>query len=139
MTPRSRLGEAMRRRLLGLNRLLAIDDGSDRQWRWLIPASVLVGTILAFVVIGRLTSAPVELYLPNGVVIAVVMSGLAVACMSPNTDEADTDDPPGGDDDDPVLGSPGGPWVVVAHLGPAPAGRERDGSEDRELVTTAPA
>lgn len=83
----------------------------------MIPSAVLAGTILAFVTIGQITAAPLYVSLPNGMVIAFVMAGLAVACMSTDASDAPADDPPPGDDDTPVLGSPSGPWTVVAHLG----------------------
>lgn len=119
---RSGLGDAVSRRLRRLDGMLGVDDGRRTGRRWMIPAAVLISTILAFLVISAITRAPLEVSLPNGVVIAGVMAGLAIACMSPNGDSASTDDPPGGGDDPtPVLGSPGGPWVVVAHLGRAPS------------------
>src|ERR1700680_4848216 len=98
-----------------LDRMLSIDRAVHGDRFWLAPAAVLLGTFLGFFVIGEITAAPPYVSLPNGAVIALVMSGLTVACMTPaaGTD----DDPPGGDDDCPVLGSPGGPWVVVARLG----------------------
>jgi hypothetical protein len=127
------------RRLRRLDGLLGIDDGRRTGRRWMIPAAVLIGTILAFLVIGAITHAPLEVTLPNGVVIAGVMAGLAIACMNPNGDSASTDDPPGGDGPTPVLGSPGGPWVVVAHLGRAPVEPPGDPSPvppgQREAVT----
>lgn len=108
-----------------MKRMLGLDD-ADRSMRiWLIPAAVLVSTILAFFVIGLVTAAPLYVSLPNGVVIAFVMAGLSVACMSPaGYDGPSDDEPPGGDDDTPVLGSPGGPWMVVAHLGSPPSSDE---------------
>ncbi len=103
---------------------LGIDDAGERFW--LAPAAVLLGTILAFFTIGEITAAPLYVSLPNGVVIALVMAGLTVACMRPGGECSNPDDPPqdGGDDDVPVLGSPGGPWTVVAHL-PAPSHRDQ--------------
>jgi hypothetical protein len=99
-----------------LDRCFGLDRARYSERFWLVPASVLVGTILGFFVIGEVTAAPLYVSLPNGVFIAAVMSGLAVACLTPSVDSG-TDDPPGGDDGTPVLGSPGGPWTVVAHLG----------------------
>lgn len=99
-----------------LDRVFGVDPGMHGPWFWLVPLAVLVGTIGAFLVIGAVTRAPLEVSLPNGVVIALVMSGLSVACMTPAPSGGDGGDPP--DDGGPqVLGSPGGPWVVVAHLG----------------------
>jgi hypothetical protein len=112
--------------LHALEMKLGIDDAGERFW--LVPVAVLLGTILAFVTIGQITAAPLYVSLPNGVVIAFVMAGLTVACMRPAADDTPPDDPPDSDDDAPVLGSPGGPWTVVEHLGraapaadPAPA------------------
>ncbi len=101
-----------------LDRVLGMDPrGSERHW--LIPAAVLIGTILAFFTIGQITAAPLYVSLPNGIIIAFVMAGLAVACVSPDGTDPRSDEPPR-DDDTPVLGSPGGPWTLVAQLGPAP-------------------
>ena len=114
------------RRLRALEARLGVEAATDRFW--LAPAVVLVGTILAFLTIGQITSAPLYVSLPNGVVIALVMAGLSVACMSADADEGPRDDPPDDRDDAPVLGSPGGPWTVVAHLGgpePGPVTDER--------------
>jgi len=114
--PSRRLGDAVGRLLRFLDRTVGIDHARSGERFWLAPALVLVGTLLGFVAIGELTAAPLYVSLPNGAVIALVMSGLTVACMTPAADDHD-DDPPEGGDDSPVLGSPGGPWVVVAHLG----------------------
>lgn len=116
MKPSQRLGDAVGRLLLLLDRTLGIDRTRTGERFWLAPALVLVGTLLGFFAIGELTAAPLYISLPNGAVIALVMSGLTVACMTPAAEDHD-DDPPEGGDDSPVLGSPGGPWVVVAHLG----------------------
>lgn len=115
MNPSQRLRNVVRPALRQLARWVGLDHARYGERFWLVPASVLVGTILGFFVIGEVTAAPVYVSIPNGVFIALVMSGLSIACMTPSAD-ADADDPPGGDDDIPVLGSPGGPWTVVAHL-----------------------
>ncbi|HEY7927280.1 MAG TPA: hypothetical protein VIG86_07665 [Candidatus Dormibacteraeota bacterium] len=125
-------------RLQQLDQLLGIDHVGGRFW--LAPAVVLVGTMTGFFLIGEVTAAPWYVSLPNGIVIALVMSGLTVACMTPAAD-ASPDDPPEGDDS-PVLGSPGGPWTVVAHLGPMHPGdrasllRKAEAAE-RELAAAA--
>lgn len=103
--------------LHALEMKLGIDDAGERFWA--LPLAVLLGTILAFFTIGEITAAPLYVSLPNGVVIAFVMAGLTVACMRPAADDTTPDDPPETDDDAPVLGSPGGPWTVVEHLGRA--------------------
>jgi hypothetical protein len=96
---------------------------------------MLLGTFLGFFVIGEITAAPLYVSLPNGAVIALVMSGLTLACMTPAEDS--DDDPPRGDDDDcPVLGSPGGPWVLVARLRDVAADRQ-DPAEEREQQSPA--
>jgi hypothetical protein len=94
--------------------MLGIDRAAHGDRFWLVPGAVLLGTFLGFFVIGEITAAPLYVSLPNGAVIAVVMSGLTVACMTP-ADDAD-DDWREGDDDLPILGSPGGPWVMVAQV-----------------------
>jgi hypothetical protein len=115
--------------------MLGIDRAPGSRRFWLVPAAVLVGTVLAFLVIGQVTAAPLYVSLPNGAVIALVMAGLSVACMSPAGGEGPRDDPPDDDHDSPVLGSPGGPWTVVAHLEP-PAPRDLlDLRRDGEGVT----
>ncbi|HSP65715.1 MAG TPA: hypothetical protein VLO10_05950 [Candidatus Deferrimicrobium sp.] len=107
--------------LRALAGLLGLGDHGRSKRFWLVPLAVLCGTTLAFLVIGQVTAAPLYVSLPNGVVIAVVMAGLSVACLTPAADDGRPDDPPGGDDDDlPVLGCPGGPWSVVLHLGVSP-------------------
>ena len=113
-----RLREAAGARFASLDRRLGIHRVNSAGFRWLIPGSVLAGTVLAFFVIGQLTAAPLYVSMPNGAVIALVMAGLSVACMSTDAGDAGPEDPPRDDDDTPVIGSPGGPWTVVAHLGP---------------------
>lgn len=112
--------------LHALERVLGIDAAARTERFWLVPALVLIGTIVAFLIIGQVTAAPLYISLPNGAVIALVMAGLAVACISPPASDSPHDDPPQDRDDSPILGSPGGPWTVVAHLGA------------RSLVTTPP-
>jgi hypothetical protein len=131
-----RLGESLRALLRRLDRILGVDRAAHGDRFWLAPGAVLLGTFLGFFVIGEITAAPLYVSLPNGAVIALVMSGLAVACMTPSDDTGD--DPPGGDDDFPVLGSPGGPWVVVAQvrLGDVAADCE-DPAEEREQQSPA--
>jgi hypothetical protein len=107
---------SVRRRLGALNTRLGIESAGSPERFWLVPAAVLVATVLAFLTIGQITAAPLYVSLPNGVIIAIVMAGLAVACMSPSPADSPPDDPPRDDDDVPILGSPGGPWTVVAHL-----------------------
>ncbi len=155
MTGLRPLGRAVSRRLRRLDGVLGIDHAGRSEWFWAIPALVLLGTVGGFLVIGQITTAPLTVSLPNGVVIALVMAGLSVACMSPATDNPPGDGPPGDDGDAPVLGSPGGPWMVVAHLTPhtgdrladadalssrgsglvAAGGRKRAGPEDVGQVT----
>jgi hypothetical protein len=134
-----RLRDVVTDRLQQLDRMLGINHAGERFW--LAPAAVLVGTIIGFILIGEITAAPLYISLPNGVVIALVMAGLTIACMTPAAD-ANMDDPPGGDDDSPVLGSPGGPWTVVAHLGSSqPAGpashHPSKDTAERDLVAAA--
>jgi hypothetical protein len=112
--PSRRLWDALRGLLLRLDRIVGIDREARGDRFWLVPGAVLLGTFLGFLVIGEITAAPLYVSLPNGGVIALVMSGLTVACMTPGDDP--DDDSHGGDDDLPVLGSPGGPWVVVAQV-----------------------
>jgi hypothetical protein len=109
---------AVRRQLLELYSKLSKNptDPSGRT-TWLTPVAVFVSTTLGFITIGEVTSAPLYVSLPNGIIIAFVMAGLSIACMNPGSDPP-PDDPPSDGDDSPVLGSPGGPWTVVAHLGP---------------------
>lgn len=108
---------AVKRRLLALDSKLSKNPADPSDGTWLIPVAVFVSTTLAFIIIGEVTSAPLYVSLPNGIIIAFVMAGLSIACMNPGS-ELPPDDPPSDGDDSPVLGSPGGPWTVVAHLGP---------------------
>jgi hypothetical protein len=122
---RARSDRTIDRVLSAMERMLGVGDSGRSHRFWLIPGAVLLSTVLAFVVIGQVTAAPLYISIPNGVVIAFVMAGLTAACMMPTTDDAPPEDPPRDDDgDDPVLGSPGGPWLVVAHLGPSPSPAE---------------
>jgi hypothetical protein len=100
--------------------MLGIEEAEGTERAWFVPAAVLIGTILGFLVIGQVTAAPLYVSLPNGVIIALVMAGLSVACMSPGTGDGPAPDPPADRDESPVLGSPGGPWMVVAHIGASP-------------------
>jgi hypothetical protein len=131
-----RLGDRLRGLLRLLDRMLGIDRAVCGDRFWLTPGAVLLATFLGFLVIGEITAAPLYVSLPNGAVIALVMSGLTVACMTPGDDT--DDDPPGGDDDCPVLGSPGGPWVVLARvrLGDV-APHRQDPAEEREQQSPA--
>ena len=128
------------RPLRALERMLGVDGPQRAKHFWAIPALVLVGTVLAFFTIGEITAAPLYVSLPNGIVIAFVMAGLAVACMSPVGGNSPPDDPPADDDETPVLGSPGGPWTVVAHLGSgSTAGRDQTGEPVAGLSRSAAA
>jgi hypothetical protein len=124
----------MRATLAQLDRLAGRDQAGGDERFWLAPMAVLAGTVIAFAVIGAITAAPLYVSLPNGILIALVMAGLTVACASPAPD--DGDDPQGGDDDSPILGSPGGPWVVVAHLGCAQPGPHSDPDAVRPVGAT---
>lgn len=117
-----------------LDRMVGIDRAARGDRFWLAPGAVLLGTFLGFLLIGEITAAPLYVSLPNGAVIALVMSGLTVACMTPAEDI--DDDRRGGDDDCPVLGSPGGPWVVVARLRDVAADCQ-DPTEEREQQSPA--
>jgi hypothetical protein len=129
----SRIGDMFRGLLRRLDRMLGVDRAACGDRFWLAPGAVLLGTFLGFYVIGEITAAPLYVSLPNGAVIALVMAGLTVACTTPADD---TDDPPRGDDDYPLLGSPGGPWVVVARLRDVAADCE-DPAEEREQQSPA--
>ncbi len=120
MEPPPRTGHALSRGLRRLDAMLGIEPGSRGEWIWAVPTAVLAGTIAGFLIIGQITAAPLVVSLPNGIVIALVMAGLSVACIPTSADRDDDDQPPDDRDDTPVLGSPGGPWVVVAHLAPSP-------------------
>ena len=108
-------------RLRQLDGILGIDHDGHSEWIWAIPAFILVGTVGGFILIGQITGMGAAVAAPIGTLIALVMAGLAIAYMPPVADDPPSDLPPGGHDDSPVLGSPGGPWVVVAHLTPVPA------------------
>lgn len=118
--------------LRALEKMVGLDSAESPARFWLAPAVVLVVTLGGFVLIGEVTAAPLYVSIPNGVVIALVMAGLTVACMIPAGADAPPDDPPADSDDSPVLGSPGGPWTVVAHLGPS-------APDDADPVPPAPA
>jgi hypothetical protein len=124
----------LRELLRRLDRMVGIDRAARGDRFWLAPGAVLLGTFLGFFVIGEITAAPLYVSLPNGAVIALVMSGLTVACMTPAEDI--DDDRRGGDDDCPDLGSPGGPWLVVARLRDVAADRQ-DPTEEREQQSPA--
>lgn len=134
MNASRRLGDMLAGLLRPLDRMVGIDRAARGDRFWLAPGAVLLGTFLGFFVIGEITAAPLYVSLPNGAVIALVMSGLTVACMTPAEDI--DDDPRGGDDDCPVLGSPGGPWVVVARLRDVAADCQ-DPTEEREQQSPA--
>lgn len=119
MTAARAIGARLSGRLRALDRKRGIDDDRRTARAWLIPVAVLLGTIVAFFTIGEITAAPLYVSLPNGAIIALVMAGLSVACMSPGSPGSPPHDPPEDGDDTPVLGSPGGPWTLVAHLGPS--------------------
>ncbi len=67
--------------LRALEKMVGLDDAGRPARFWLAPAAVLIATIGAFVLIGEITAAPLYVSVPNGVVIALVMAGLTVACM----------------------------------------------------------
>jgi hypothetical protein len=131
MEPPPRTGHALSRGLRRLDAMLGIEPGSRGERIWAVPVAVLVGTVAGFLLIGHVTSAPLVVSLPNGIVIALVMAGLSVACIPTSAERDDDEQPPDDRDDTPVLGSPGGPWVLVAHLTPPPL--ETVGADDREV------
>lgn len=120
MEPTRRPGHALSRCLRRLDTLIGIDPGGRSDRIWAIPAAVMLATVAAFLVIGQITAAPLVVSLPNGIVIALVMAGLSAACIPTSAETGGDDEPPDDRDDTPVLGSPGGPWVLVAHLTPPP-------------------
>ncbi len=131
MSPRPRRRGALRGALRRLDRMLGLDRGGRSEWLWAIPAAVFGVTVGVFLFVGQVTHAEVAVVVPNAVVIALVMGGLAISCMMPSPDDTSSDDPPGGNDPGPVLGLPGGPWLVVAWPTSTPAEPILDGSDAR--------
>ncbi len=123
MKGRLRLGEVVSGRLRRLDAMLGLARPGRSEWVWAIPAAVFAFTAGGFILIGQLTHADAPVVLPNAFVIALVMAGLSVSCMAPAPeDDTPQDDPPGGSDRGPVLGLPGGPWLVVAWPPRGPGG-----------------
>jgi hypothetical protein len=137
MTGASEFGHHLSGRLRRLDGRLGIDHSGRSEWIWAVPAAILLATLGGFIVIGQITGMSAIVAAPIGAVIAVVMAGLAVAYMTPVADDAAAGPHPGRGGDDIPLGSPGGPWVVLAHL-PAPLDPAVDDAPAPEVLAAAP-
>ncbi|MDB5067560.1 MAG: hypothetical protein JWM18_3994 [Chloroflexi bacterium] len=116
------IGNAVSRRLCGLDRRLGIDHSDRSEWVWAVPLLTFVGTLALFLILQRTSGISLAVAAPVGLVCAVVMAGMSVAYMTPVADQADGDDGPGHDDGR-VPALPGGWWETLTGPTPQPAER----------------
>jgi hypothetical protein len=80
-----RVSESVSGRLRRLDRRLGIDHSGKSEWVWAIPALGFVAAVAILVIAGVMSGVWAAEYIPTGVVIGLVISGLLVACMAPET------------------------------------------------------
>ncbi|HEY8676835.1 MAG TPA: hypothetical protein VIO13_12855 [Candidatus Dormibacteraeota bacterium] len=76
-----RVSEQLRR----LDQLLHIDHSGQSEWVWATPILAFVGTVAILVTAGAMSGVWAVEYIPTGLVVGLVISGLLVACMTPET------------------------------------------------------
>jgi hypothetical protein len=85
--------------LHGLDRRLHIDDSGRSSWAWAAPLIGFVVPLAVLVVAGVMSGVWAAEYIPTAIVVGVVIAGLFVACMLPETsppwDEGDDHQPEG--------------------------------------------
>jgi len=90
---RPRLGEAVSARFRALDRRLHINHRGRSEWIWAIPILGFLGTFALFAVHGALISGiSPAIWIPIGLFVAVVMSGMSVAYMTPEPEQGGSDD-----------------------------------------------
>lgn len=134
-------------RLRRLDRRLQIDHSGQSEWVWAVPALAFVAILAILVVAGMMSGVWAAEYIPTGLVVALVISGLLVACMTPEAF------PPGDDhggrrpDTEPLPTPPTrhpGIWVTLladTEAATVPSGSEHDQPRQPEPVgaTSGPA
>jgi len=115
-------------RLRRLDDRLGIDHSGRSEWVWLGPLGTLLGTIALICAVGVSSGVGAALYVPIGLVLAVVMAGMSIAYMTPKADV----EPGDGGDGGPEAQSPEPPWyrrlLEATREEPAPRRRgERTG------------
>ena len=118
-------------RLRRLDERLHIDHTGRSEWVWLGPLGTFVGTLALICVAGAQSGVGAAVYAPIGVFVAVMMTGMSIAYMTPAPDVEPGDG--GGGDDAPEAGGPAAPpWYrrLFEATGeePAPRPRERSGT-----------
>jgi len=128
----SRLSAAVSRRFRALDRRLHIDHRGRSEWIWAAPIGTLVGTFGLVVAVGVVTAGvSAALYVPIGLILAVLTAGMSVAYMTPEPDSPGDDRGDGGSGHEPEPGPAPRPldWALWLPDEPSPHGgapRERE-------------
>ena len=85
----SRISDRLRR----LDRRLHINHSRSSEWFWLIPLAGFALTAAILVIAGVMTGVWAAEYIPTALIEGLVIAGLFVACLAPET--APQDDDPG--------------------------------------------
>ena len=94
----SRLSAAVSRRFRALDRRLHIDHRGRSEWIWAVPIGTLMGTFGLVVAVGAFTAGvSAALYVPIGLILAVLTAGMSVAYMTPEPDSPGEDRGDGGE------------------------------------------
>src|SRR6202011_68849 len=86
-TLRERISDRLRR----LDSRLHINHGRRSEWFWVIPLAGFAVTAAILIVAGAMTGVWAAEYIPTALVEGLVIAGLFVACLAPET--APPDDP----------------------------------------------
>ncbi len=79
-----------------LDRRLHIDHTGQSEWIWAGPILVFAATLAIFVAAGVMSGVWAAEYIPTGLVIALVISGLLVACRTPEAEPPEDEHGDGG-------------------------------------------
>jgi hypothetical protein len=88
-------------RLRGLDRRLHIDHSGQSEWVWAVPVLAFAATAAVLVAAGAMSGVWAAEYIPTALVVALVISGLLVACMTPEATLPDNDEGDRGPDTEP--------------------------------------
>lgn len=112
-TLRERISDRLRR----LDRRLHINHGRRSEWFWVIPLGGFALTAAILVVAGATTGVWAAEYIPTALIEGLVIAGLFLACLSPDTAPTDGDPGDRGPDTEPSPAPPQfDPTVWVALL-----------------------
>jgi hypothetical protein len=133
-----RLSETISDRLRRLDRLLHINHSRRSEWFWVIPLAGFAMTAAILVVAGVMTGVWAAEYIPTALVEGLVIAGLFVACLAPDSTPTDGDQGDRGPDSEPSPTPPQfDPAVWVALLADSDVDPVRSDESEKEPVGAA--